>query len=360
MAEKADPQAGTALRRGWTTGACATAAAKAATEALQSGQFPDSVEITLPSGQSVCFALAWQDAGEGWAEAGVIKDAGDDPDVTHGALVKVRVEQAWAGSGLRLVAGEGVGLVTKPGLPTAVGEAAITPVPRDLITRHVTAVRQAYGLSCDLRLTLSVPGGAALAQQTWNPRLGVLGGLSILGTTGVVVPYSCAAWIHAIHRGVDVALAAGLTRLVGATGHASERAAQQHFALPDQALLDMGDFVGALLKYLRHRPCRHLIIAGGFAKMSKLAQGHLDLHSSRSQLDLSAMAAWVEALGGDPSALTGLKSGGEVLARYPDLPLGQLVAERAHAQCKRLLDAEVQVSLLVCNRQGQRLGLYEG
>ena len=133
------------------------------------------------------------------------------------------MEQAWAGSGLRLVAGEGVGLVTKPGLPTAVGEAAITPVPRDLITRHVTAVRQAYGLSCDLRLTLSVPGGAALALHTWNQRFGVLGGLSILGTSGVVVPYSCAAWIHAIHRGVDVALAAGLTRLAGATGHASER-----------------------------------------------------------------------------------------------------------------------------------------
>ena len=116
----------------------------------------------------------------------------------------------------------------------------------------------------------------------------------------------------------------------------------------------MGDFVGALLKNLRHRPCRHLIIAGGFAKMSKLAQGHLDLHSSRSQLDLSAMAAWVEALGGDPSALTGLKSGGEVLARYPDLPLGQLVAERAHAQCSVCWMRKCRSVCLVCNRQGQR------
>ena len=142
----------------------------------------------------------------------------------------------------------------------------------------------------DVLVTISIPDGAAIAEKTWNPRLGIIGGLSILGTTGIVHPFSCAAWIHSIHRGVDVARAAGLTHVAGSTGSTSEAAVQQLYSLPDIALIDMGDFAGGLLKYLRVHPIDKVTIAGGFAKITKLAQGAMDLHSARSQIDLSFLA----------------------------------------------------------------------
>ncbi|MBP1851118.1 cobalt-precorrin-5B (C(1))-methyltransferase [Rhizobium halophytocola] len=273
------------LRTGWTTGACATAATKAALTALLTGSFPDPVTITLPRGQTPAFALCHEALDDGLAEAAIVKDAGDDPDVTHGATISVRVRQLPAASGIRFVAGDGVGTVTKAGLPIAVGEAAINPVPRAMMTAEIEALCAEHGLAADIEVTVSVPDGASIAQKTWNPRLGIVGGLSILGTTGVVHPFSCSAWIHSIHRGIDVARAEGLSHVLGATGSTSEKAAQAFHRLPDGALLDMGDFAGGLLKYLRVHPVPQLTIAGGFAKLTKLAQGALDLHSARSQVD---------------------------------------------------------------------------
>ncbi len=275
----------TALRTGWTTGACATAATKAAYTALLTGDFPDPVTITLPRGETPAFALATEGVEDGACYAGIVKDAGDDPDVTHGATVVATVRRLAPGSGIRFVAGDGVGTVTKAGLPIGVGEAAINPVPRAMMTAEIEALSDKHGVSPDVEITISVPGGEVLARDTWNPRLGILGGISILGTTGVVHPFSCAAWIHSIHRGIDVARAEGLTHVLGATGSTSEKAAQSFHGLPDGALLDMGDFAGGLLKYLRAHPVPRLTIAGGFAKMAKLAQGALDLHSGRSQVD---------------------------------------------------------------------------
>src|SRR3954454_22556243 len=193
------------LRYGWTTGACATAAATAACTALLTGEFPDPVTIDLPNDKHPSFALARELLEDGAASAGVVKDAGDDPDVTHGALVSARGEHAAPGSGVVFRAGPGVGTVTKPGLPLAVGEPAINPMPRRFITEHVAAVAARHGGSGDVIVEGSVENGEELARRTWNPRLGILGGLSILGTTGVVVPYSCSSWIDSIRRGIDVA-----------------------------------------------------------------------------------------------------------------------------------------------------------
>src|SRR5690606_15221399 len=189
------------LRRGWTTGACATAATKAAYTALLTGGFPDPVAIRLPKGEEPAFALARETLGDGWASAGIVKDAGDDPDVTHGATVIATLRRGAAGSGVTFRAGEGVGTVTLAGLPVPPGEPAINPVPRRMMTEVVAALAAAHGDAGDVAIEVSIPGGEALAAQTWNPRLGIVGGLSILGTTGVVVPFSCAAWIHSIHRG---------------------------------------------------------------------------------------------------------------------------------------------------------------
>ena len=228
--------------------------------------------------------------GEGSATAGVVKDAGDDPDVTHGALILATVRRAAPGSGVSFRAGEGVGTVTRPGLPIPPGEPAINPVPRQMLREAIAEIAAAHGDAGDVEIEIAIPGGEALAAKTLNGRLGIVGGLSILGTTGIVVPYSCSAWIHSIHRGIDVARAAGLTHIAGATGSASEAAVKKLHDLPETALIDMGDFVGGMLKYLRAHPVPRVTIAGGVGKMTKLAQGLLDLHSRRGSVDLGVLA----------------------------------------------------------------------
>jgi cobalt-precorrin-5B (C1)-methyltransferase len=348
------------LRRGWTTGACATAAAKAAYQALLTGAFPDPVEIVLPKGERPAFALAREDLGEGCALAAIVKDAGDDPDVTHGALVIARVRLAPACSGVLFRAGEGVGTVTREGLPIAPGEPAINPVPRRMISAAIAEVAEAFGGSGDVEVEISIPGGEALAQKTMNPRLGIVGGLSILGTTGIVRPFSCAAWIASIHRGVDVARAAGVTHVIGATGATSEAAAQaRHPDLPEMALMDMGDFAGGLLKYLRAHPVPRLTLAGGFAKLVKLAQGALDLHSARSRVDFEALADVLRESGASPelvAAARGANTAKEVLdrAERDGVNVAGAVARAAHAQVRKVLrDAPVDLEVLVVDRAGR-------
>lgn len=355
------PPEGTPLRRGWTTGACATAATRAALSALLGKGFPDPVTITLPGGQTPAFALAHERLGAGFAEAGIVKDAGDDPDVTHGALVIARVERGKRGKGISFHAGEGVGTVTLPGLPLAVGEPAINPVPRKMMRAVVEALCAAAGEAPDIAITISVPGGDKLAERTWNGRLGILGGLSILGTTGIVVPYSCAAWIHAIQRGIDVARALGHGHLVGATGDLSEKAALARLGLPEIAAIDMGDFVGGMLKYLRAHPVEKVTIAGGFAKLSKLAAGALDLHSGRSQVDVQMLAAMVESLGGGPDLVAELgyaKSANAALglADSAGLKLADAVAWRARDVAQAVVSERVGVHVLVIDRAGVIVG----
>jgi cobalt-precorrin-5B (C1)-methyltransferase len=350
------------LRRGWTTGACATAAAKAAYAALLTGQFPDPVEITLPGGERPSFALARESLAEGAATVGIVKDAGDDPDVTHGALVMATIRPGSPGQGDAFKAGIGVGTVTKPGLPLAVGEPAINPVPRQMMRAAIAEIAASLGGSGDVTIEISIPNGIELAAKTWNPRLGILGGLSILGTTGIVVPYSCAAWIHSIHRGIDVARATGLTHVAGATGSTSEAAARRLHGLDEAALLDMGDFAGGLLKYLRTHPLPRLTIAGGFAKMTKLAQGHLDLHSGRSQVDLRWLAKVAGQAGANAdlsqriaAAHTGLEA--LQLAQATQFPLGDTIALLARQTAlDTLAGAPVAVDLLVIDRQGNPVG----
>lgn len=278
----------TELRRGWTTGACATAATKAALLRLWGGTWPKQVGLTLPRGETPLWDVTAMTAGSSWAEAGIVKDAGDDPDVTHGALVKARVTRS--SGGVQFRAGCGVGTVTKPGLPIGVGEPAINPVPRAMMDEVVAELAGEFGQAPDIEITISVEDGEALALKTWNPRLGIEGGLSILGTTGIVRPFSCAAWIASIHRGVDVARATQTRHVAGCTGATSEKAVQSLYGLPDHAMLDMGDFAGGMLKYLRRHPVEKVTIGGGIAKLTKLAQGAVDLHSGRSQVDFEMLA----------------------------------------------------------------------
>ena len=352
----------TGLRPGWTTGACATAATRAAYTALLTGEFPDPVVITLPRGQQPAFALAAEDRGDGWAMAAVVKDAGDDPDVTHLAVIRSTVRHGTPGAGVVFRAGPGVGTVTLPGLPLDVGEPAINPVPRAMIRGVVEGLAQDHGVDGDVEVEISVDHGEEIARHTWNPRLGILGGLSILGTTGVVVPYSCSAWIDSIRRGIDVAAAIGLTHVAACTGSTSEQVAMREHGLAEGSMLDMGDFAGAVLKYLRRHPLPRLTVAGGFAKMSKLAAGHLDLHSGRSQVDTAFLADLSRAAGADDELVrrvAGANTGLEALqlSRAAGVPLGDLVATRAREVALGVLrGAPVVVDTLCIDRAGEVVG----
>ncbi len=347
------------LRRGWTTGTCAAAAAKAACSALLGHGFPDPVEVTLPGGQRPGFALALEELGNGFARAGILKDAGDDPDVTHGALIIATLRHGERGAGLRFLAGEGVGTVTRAGLPIPPGEPAINPVPRQMIAASIAEIA---GEFADFDVEISIPGGAELAQRTLNGRLGIVGGLSVLGTTGIVIPFSCSAWIHSIWRGIDVARAEGLTHVVGATGMTSEKAAQAHHQLPETALLDMGDFVGGMLKYLRRHPVERVTVAGGVAKMTKLAQGMLDVHSKRGLADLEALAMLAADLGASETLKGEIRSANTValafqLAARDGLPLGERIAALAwQTAAGALRSPQIALEILVFDRDGQLVG----
>jgi cobalt-precorrin-5B (C1)-methyltransferase len=207
-----------------------------------------------------------------------------------------------------------------------------------------------------------VPDGEQLAAKTLNARLGIVGGLSILGTTGIVVPYSCAAWIHSIQSGIDVARAAGLTHIAGSTGRSSETAVQEFHHLPEFALIDMGDFVGGMLKYLRRHPIPRVTIAGGVAKMTKLAQGLLDLHSKRGSVDLPTLAGLARTAGA-PEALeqqimcssTAAEAFGH--AKAANLMLGDQVARAAQQTAMGVVaDSGIDVEIVLFDRDGQLVG----
>ena len=355
------------LRRGWTTGACATAATKAAYGALLGLGFPTAVSLRLPRGHEAAFALAEATLApdRSSATAGVVKDAGDDPDVTHGCLVRATVRHAAVGSGVVFRAGEGVGTVTRPGLPIPPGEPAINPVPRATLRAVVAELAGAAGTAGDVEITLAIPGGEALAAKTLNGRLGSMGGLSILGTTGIVVPYSCSSWIHAIHRGIDVARAAGLRHVAAATGSVSERAVAELYRLPEMALIDMGDFVGGTMKYLRRHPVPQVSVAGGFAKLLKLAQGHLDLHSSRSTVDLARLSGVLGEAGAPRGVVTAVRTAPTAaealeICAAGGIDVASLVAERARQVAQAEAGEAVRVEVIVFGRDGRLAGRADG
>jgi cobalt-precorrin-5B (C1)-methyltransferase len=330
--------------------------------ALLTGDFPDPVSITLPRGERPAFALAMTRREKEFAAAGVVKDAGDDPDVTHGALIVATVRHGPAGSGVAFRAGEGVGTVTRPGLPIPPGEPAINPSPRQMIRNAISEVAAAAGGTGDVEIELAIPGGEELANRTLNPRLGIVGGLSILGTTGVVIPYSCSAWIAGIRQGIDVARALGLAHIAGATGRTSEEAVMQLHDLPEAALIDMGDFVGAMLKYLCRHPVPQVTIAGGVAKMTKLAQGLLDLHSRRGAVDREFLADLADRAGGSPSLrqrILASNTAAEAFdhAQTEAIGLGDAVAGAAQAIAIEVVrNRGIAVEVVLFDREGRPAG----
>ncbi|MEX6662606.1 cobalt-precorrin-5B (C(1))-methyltransferase [Pseudomonas sp. W2-17] len=348
------------LRSGLTTGSCATATSLAAARLLLAGETNDAIEITLPKGKCVQMRLEFCRLIADGAEAGTLKDAGDDPDVTHGALVSAQVRLI-AEPGVRFVAGEGVGTVTRPGLVLGVGEPAINPVPRRMMAEHLTQLAQQVGYGGGFEVTVCVENGSELALKTMNPRLGILGGLSILGTSGIVRPFSCAAYIASIHQGIDVARTNGYQHIAACTGNASEDTMRRLYQIPDIALIEMGDFVGAVLKHLRKAPVERLSVCGGFGKISKLAAGHMDLHSRHSSIDLHQLARWAADVGGDAELQQNICQANTsqqalAMASAVGIALGDAVCQHALNFARSVVPAQVQVEVFAIDRQGGIVG----
>jgi cobalt-precorrin-5B (C1)-methyltransferase len=287
-----------ALRTGWTTGTCASAAAKAATTALHTGQIQHAVEVGLPSGQRVGFPVdTCTLTPEETATAVVVKDAGDDPDVTHGARLTATVR--WRGEpGIELDGGVGVGVVTKPGLGLEVGAAAINPVPRAMISQSVGEVVDLAEKG--VRVVISVPDGERMARKTTNARLGIIGGISILGTTGIVRPFSTASWRASVEQAVAVLAAQGGSTLVLCTGGRTEQGAMRLFPeLPEVSFVEVGDFTGAALRRVVEHGVARVVFVGMAGKLTKLAGGVLMTHYTRSKVSLSLLSDITLAAGGE-------------------------------------------------------------
>ncbi|WP_245709961.1 cobalt-precorrin-5B (C(1))-methyltransferase [Ferrimonas sediminum] len=295
------------LRTGYTTGACATAAALAALQTVLTGNQPDSVVITLPIGEQVEFAVLARPAEEGEACCSVIKDAGDDPDCTHGAAITVTLA-LMAAPGIAFAAGEGVATVTLPGLELAVGEPAINPVPRKMMREHLLPLLQRYG-HAGARVTVSIPGGEQLAEQTIGRRLGLIGGLSILGTRGTVHPYSTSAYAASVRQSIEVARAQGQRQVVLTTGSRTEKAAMLvHANLPECGFIQVGDFSGVALRASARQAMAQVELVTMIGKLCKIVGGTLMTHVTGRPINYSLLAELAREFTDDGELLDQIRS----------------------------------------------------
>ncbi|MEB7770807.1 cobalt-precorrin-5B (C(1))-methyltransferase [Kurthia gibsonii] len=360
--KKKDPKD---MRHGYTTGACATATTKAALITLLSGEEQESVTIFLPVGKYATFTME-HTVREGEAvRCGTIKDAGDDPDVTHLALIESTVSFI-EGDAIVLDGGVGVGRVTKPGLPVPVGEAAINPVPRKMLEEVVKETLEHFGVKRGVKIVISVPAGEELAKKTLNGRLGIVGGISILGTRGTVVPFSSAAYMASIAEAVSVAHAAGQKHLILTTGGRSERYAMALFPdLAEECFIEMGDFVGHALKHCKIHDIPQVTLVGMMGKFSKVAQGVMMVHSKSAPINFEFLAD-LAAESGVPPALqeevrhanTASQVGEIMLEHGYQAFFDRLCMACCHASIQHV-KGNINVSTYIYSMKGEQLGRAE-
>ncbi|WP_444994948.1 cobalt-precorrin-5B (C(1))-methyltransferase [Aliikangiella sp. IMCC44359] len=385
------------LKSGLTTGCCATACCVAAAHYLLGKKKITKASVTLPKGKIVELDIAGLELVEP-AESFVqltetkhnslnithfkqqqsvrsatIKDAGDDPDATHGATIFVELKKISAfnigkntDKQIKFKAAKGVGTVTRDGLLLPIGEPAINPVPREMIIKHLSLIAKEYAYEGGFEVSVGVENGEQIALKTMNPRLGILGGLSILGTTGIVRPFSCSAYIASIHQGIDVANKNGYKHIAASTGSSSEAAIKKIYQLPEIALIEMGDFIGAVLKYLKVKSkkslpgefvIKKLSICGGFGKISKLAKGHLDLNSRVSSIDFEFLAKLAKDEGAEQrlqQKIITANTSIEALnyCNQENINLAKSVCRAALEKVYTIIPANIEVDVWAINRHG--------
>ena len=356
-------------RTGFTTGACAAAAARAAACGLVHGRIPDRIACLLPNGQQVDFPVRDAQLSGRRAQAVVVKDAGDDPDCTHGAHLTAEVSLLPRQSGqVTITGGTGVGTVTQPGLGLEVGGPAINPVPRRNIEQNVRAAAATLLTEHGLKVVISVPEGEAMARKTLNARLGIVGGISILGTTGIVRPYSTAAFRASVVQGIEVAAARGQATIVLTTGGRTEQFAMRELpGLPPVCFVQMGDFLRYALDTAVRQRMRHVIIAGMVGKLTKMAQGETITHAGRAEVDTALLSELAQAVGAPEAVCADIRQART--ARYAAERMTALNLAEAfhHALAQRVVDTLSQrypgrflITVLVCDFAGQKIAAAQG
>ncbi len=351
------------LREGFTTGACTAAAAKAATRCLVQNITLTEIETTLPVGRKVTFAIKRCESQGSKVVCSIVKDAGDDPDCTHGAELTAEVELKME-PGVEIRGGSGVATVTKPGLGLEVGGPAVNPVPRKNITEMVEEELKGSSFKGAI-VTVSVPRGEEMAKETLNARLGLLGGISILGTTGIVKPYSTAAYRASVWQAIDVAKTAGCIEMVFTTGGKSEKYAMElHKHLPEVAFIQVGDFIGAGLKHAAKREIKRVLIVGMMGKLSKMANGKMQTHAAGSEVNLGLLADLAGEIGASQELLGKIRQANtarHVLdlckeAGFPGLP--SKVCEKVVWHCRKHIEGKVEIVAYLVDFDGKLLGKY--
>jgi len=363
MDKNVPPKNRKGLRTGFTTGACAAAAAKAATRCLVKGGMLSEIETTLPNRTRVTFILARCERLDSRVVCSIIKDAGDDPDCTHGAELTAEVELRTE-PGIEIRGGLGVATVTKTGLGLEIDGPAINPVPRRNITEMVgeELAGAPYGGAV---VTISVPGGEEMAKHTTNARLGLLGGISILGTTGIVRPYSTAAFKASVMQEIDVAAAGGLRDLVLTTGGKSEQYAMALYPqLPEQAFIQVGDFIGVGIKQCAKRGIVRAIIVGMMGKLSKMANDKMQTHAAGSEVDMEFLASLAAELSASDELIAAIRQANTArhvleLCREGGLVgITSLVCRKVVEHCQRHAGGMLPVQACLVDFGGVLLGRY--
>ena len=357
------------LRTGYTTGTTATAATKAALLALVTGVAVEQVTVTLPKGKTALLKLAWTRIENNKVTSAAIKDGGDDPDVTHGAEICSTVcfrETSDAKGVIDIDGGQGVGRVTKPGLGLEMGKAAINPTPIKMLIQAVDEVASELLKTRGIKIVIWVPNGEALAEKTDNPRLGIIGGISILGTTGIVLPYSTASFAAAIRQSLDVAVAMGADTAVLTTGGRSEDFAKVLFpSLLEHSFVQMGDFAGYSVKQCAiKRSLKKVVIAGFIGKLTKMAMGIKQTHVRGSHVSLEFMAALAEQCGAHPLVVDEIRHAntarhaGEIVAKNDVSGFFDLLCKRVHEQMLEHSKGQLALEIVMFDFDGKILARY--
>lgn len=291
------------LRTGFTTGTASAASSKAAILAIINQKKIESVEVTLPKGNSIPIKIHSCEFSESKGKCSVIKDAGDDPDVTHGAEIVVDVTLTPNVNQIEIDGGKGVGIVTKPGLGLEINKAAINPTPKKMIKDNVNEVAKDVLVKNGIKIIISVPKGKELALKTDNPRLGIVGGISILGTSGIVIPYSTASFAAAVRQNLDVSLAMGNDIVVLSTGGRSEEFARKIVDLPEHSFVQMGDFAGYTIQQCAKKKIKKAYVVGFIGKLAKMAAGVKQTHVKGSKVDMNLLAEIAEKCNADSQTI---------------------------------------------------------
>jgi cobalt-precorrin-5B (C1)-methyltransferase len=354
------------LRKGYTTGTSATAATKAALMRLLSGKEVDCVEVTLPKGGKIIIRIEWTQVGNGSVTCAVTKDGGDDPDATHGAQILSTVSLNEDVGTITIDGGKGVGRVTKPGLGLPIGAAAINPVPSMMIKTAALEVVGGLIETKGITVKISVPMGENIAHKTDNPRLGILGGISILGTTGIVIPYSTASFAASIRQSIDVALAMGVDTVALTTGGRSEEFVKKFFndTLPEHSLIQMGDFVGYAVKQCRIKKVKNVVIAGFIGKLTKIAMGVKQTHVKGSHVDMEFMANLARECACSTNILSEIMKANtarhvqEIIKEHGISGYFDIICNHAYASLIKDDESTLNLQIVMFDFDGKVCGLY--